>query len=91
MSEHVIKIFGAWCSTETFTINGENASSDDFGDQGDNNPEDAEDYSCGNMAFEPKAPSSEVLEKYKIDELEYWTIANELAEGLSFGGCGWCS
>jgi len=84
-------VFGtSFCYTPIFTINGKDAESDDFGRQGDNAPEDAEPYGCGDMTFSPRAPTDEVLQKYGIDELEYWTIANSLAEGLSFGSCGWC-
>jgi len=87
---HEIKIFDALCSTEVFTINGKRADSNDFGDQGDNDSANAEDYACGDMRFETQPPTADVLEKYEIDELEYWTIANKLAEGLSFGCCHWC-
>ena len=88
---HEIQIYGSLCETATFKINGVDADKHDFGSQGDNGSEYAEDYCCGDMQFEPEAPKAEVLEKYKIDELEYWTIANKLHEGLSFGSCGWCS
>ena len=88
---HEIEFFGSLCSTSKFSINQiEYADKDDFGEQGDTEPHNADDYACGNMTFEPKAPSSEVLSKYGIDELEYWTIANKLQDGLSFGSCGWC-
>ena len=88
---HEIEIFSALCSTKKFKINGINADSCDFGSQGDNDTEDAEAYCCGDMQFKPEAPKAGVLEKYKIDDLEYWTIANKLQEELSFGSCGLCS
>lgn len=86
-----IEIYGSLCATSKFTINGIDGESSDFGDQFDHDQEGAEDYCCGNMAFDPKSPTDEVLKKYSIDELEYWSIANDLSEKLSFGNCGWCS
>lgn len=86
-----IEIYSALCSTSKFKINGIDADSADFGSQYDAGREYAEDYCCGNMTFEPKSPDKEVLEKYKIDELEYWSIASKLESDLSFGSCGWCS
>lgn len=47
-------------------------------------------YGCGDMVFESKASTKEVLQKYKITEKEYQYICQKLIEGLSFGGCGWC-
>ncbi len=85
-----LEIFGALCSTEVFVINGINADSDDFGVQGDNDTENAEDYGCGNMEFERKTETDEVLKKYSITKEEYEKIAEKLEEGLSFGCCGWC-
>ena len=83
--------FGSYlCYTPTFIINGVDADADDFGDKYDHDPENAEDYACGDMRFDMKPPTADVLAKYSIDDLEYWTIANKLAEGLSFGSCGWC-
>ena len=88
---HEIVFGGAMCYTLKFVINGIPADSGDFGEQYDHDQENAEDYCCGDMRFDTKAPTPEILEKYKIDELEYWTIANKLEEGLSFGCCGLCS
>lgn len=85
-----IEVFSAFCETETFTVNGIDGDSSDFGDKFDHDPESAEEYACGDMRFSPIPPTAEVLLKYGIDELEYWTIANSLAERLSFGSCGWC-
>lgn len=87
---HAIAVYSALCATSEFVINGIDADSNDFGYQGDSDRENADDYACGNMRFEPKAPDESVLQKYSIDELEYWTIANKLADSLSFGNCGWC-
>ena len=79
------------CCTHGFNINGVNARSDDFGEQYDESPEEAEDYCCGNMVFKPRTASPDILEKYGITEQEYNEIAKKLEEGLSFGPCGWCS
>lgn len=87
---HTLEFFGALCETAEFKVNGIEASWGDFGSKYDQDPENAEDYGCGDMVFEPCEPKPEVLVKYKIDELEYWSIANALREGLSFGTCGWC-
>jgi hypothetical protein len=82
-----LEIFGALCSTSEFEINGIAADSDDFGDQDDHDQENAEDYACGDMRFERKASTADVLDKYKITEDEYQEIAEKLEDGLSFGWC----
>ena len=85
-----LEIFGALCSTRTFKINDTRADSSDFGDQSDTARDEAEDHACGNMQFEPKDATPEVLEKYGITAAEYLIIAGQLEAGLSFGSCGWC-
>ncbi len=87
---HEITFGTSLCYTPVFVINGIDADSDDFGEKYDHASDNAEDYACGDMRFDMKEPSASVLEKYSIDELEYWTIANKLQDGLSFGACGWC-
>lgn len=83
--------FGKYfCYARTFTVNGIDADTSDFGEQYDRNPEDAEPYGCGNMRFTRIDPKHEVLAKYEISETEYHEIASELEDGLSFGYCGWC-
>ncbi len=86
-----LNFYGSFCATSEFKINGMEAESDDFGNKGDDSPESAEDYSCGNMVFIRNPPNSEVLKKYKITIEEYGEIAEKLKEGLSFGSCGMCS
>ena len=86
-----LEIYGALCSTSVFKINGIDADSDDFGSQGDNDKDGAEDYGCGDMTFERNQPGNAILEKYKITEKEYHQIAQKLEDGLSFGSCGWCA
>ena len=80
----------AFCYTPVFIINDIRADTDDFGEGYDRNPEEAEDYACGDMQFTRKEPTDEVLSKYKITALEYELIAGQLEVGLSFGECGWC-
>jgi hypothetical protein len=78
------------CFTRTFVINGVAADPADFGDQFDHDAEHAEDYGCGDMRFDPKPETSEVLNKYSITVEEYAVVAGKLEEGLSFGACGLC-
>lgn len=78
------------CSLEVFTINGKTAVLDDFGDIYDHDVESADEYECGDMHFDPKTPTKEVLDKYNITEEEYYNICNELEYKLCVGGCGWC-
>lgn len=85
-----LEIYGALCSTSKFVINGVSADSSEFGYQGDEDKEGAEDYACGNMRFTRKDSSEEILTKYHISEEEYADIAEQLEEKLSFGCCGWC-
>jgi len=85
-----LSIYSAFCSTIKFTINGIDAATGDFGEQYDRDSENAYDYACGNMQFTRIAATKEVLEGYCITEDEYSKICDELEEGLSFGGCGWC-
>ena len=80
----------ALCYTPTFRVNGIPADSDDFGEQYDRNPEQAEDYACGDMQFTRIPAKPDILEKYGITKIEYEFIAEKLEIGLSFGCCGWC-
>jgi len=85
-----LEILNAFCATRIFTVNGINAESRDFGNQTDNDSENAEDYGCGNMEFTRIEPTEEILLKYKITKAEYAEICSKLEKGLSFGYCGWC-
>lgn len=78
------------CYTPTFIINGIHAMTGDFGEQYDRDLDNAEPYGCGDMQFTRINPTEEVLKKYRISEDEYFDIARQLEEGLSFGSCGWC-
>ena len=89
--ELIIKPFHALpCELEIFTINDKSADSSDFGDTFDHDIVRAEPYRCGDMYFEPKPPTKEVLDKYNITEQEYYNICNELEDKLCVGSCGWC-
>ena len=89
--ELIIKPFHALpCELEIFTINDKSADSSDFGDTFDHDIVRAEPYICGDMYFEPKPPTKEVLDKYNITEQEYYNICNELEDKLHVGRCGWC-
>ena len=87
---HDITFGKYYCYTPIFVINGVDAIYDDFGIKEDIDSDHDGEYVCGNMHFTPLPPRLDILEKYKIDELEYWTIANKLEDGLSFGTCGLC-
>lgn len=78
------------CKLETFTINGRNADSRDFGDMYDHDEEHIELYVCGDMYFESKNLTKEVLDKYNITEEEYYDICNKLEAKLCIGRCGLC-
>ena len=85
-----LQIYGSLCATKVFKINGVLANTEDFGSQYDNDLGNAKEYGCGDMVFERKPPTNDVLKKYKISDKEYEQIAKKLEDGLSFGNCGWC-
>lgn len=78
------------CELEVFTINGIAANSMDFGNMYDHNEEAKEPYGCGDMYFESKLPTSDVLQRYNITVDEYNTICIDLENKLYVGKCGWC-
>lgn len=86
----VVNIYHSLCATSTFKVNNIHADASDFGYMHDEDPENAEDYGCGNMQFVPKPASVSVLAKYNISLDDYNTICARLKDGLSFGSCGWC-
>ena len=86
-----IEIATSLCWAKVFIINGIDADVDDFGEKYDRgSDDDVEDYACGNMQFTRIQSTKEILEKYKITEIEYSEICYQLEVGLSFGSCGWC-
>ena len=68
-------------------INGITADEEDFVKKYDHDRENAPDYGCGDMRAEIKDPNSDVLDYYKISKDDYYIIANEIAEAVSFGRC----
>lgn len=80
-----------YCATGDFAINRIEADLEDFGDEYDHAPGNAEPYCCGDMRFERKDATQEVLSKYKISEDEYEEICDLLGEGLYVGHCCMCS
>lgn len=84
-----IKAYDAYCQLEKFEINDIAADYKDFGEKYDRSKSTAPDYGCGDMHFESKFPTEDVLKGYGITESEYWEICDEL-DCLSFGRCSWC-
>ena len=90
--KYYIKSMHALCSLDRASrINGHSVDMGDFVVQYDHSPEIAEDYSCGNMQADVIPATQKVLEKYGITLDEYNEVANEIADKVSFGCCGWCS
>lgn len=85
-----MEVNDSYCSLYLFKINGIKADYRDFGDKSDNSADCAEDYGCGDMRFNPKPASQEILDKYKITIEEYNEICDKL-DCLSFGNCGLCT
>ncbi len=88
--EYVADVFGCLCALEKFVVNGVEASENEFVTQGDEGSDYAEDYACGNMQASPIVPEQKTLDKYEITLDEFKVIAEDVAEKLSFGCCGWC-
>lgn len=85
-----MEVYSCLCSLSKFTINGINADYDDFGEKYDHDEDEADEYGCGDMRFDARPPTKEILNTYGITEEEYYEICNDLDEKLSFGYCGWC-
>lgn len=85
-----IRAYYALCELEECTINGVELDYNDFGEKDDIEPDEAEEYGCGNMQFIPyEEVKQETLKKYNITEEEYRKIQDKL-DCLSFGCCSWC-
>ena len=87
----VIETYGALCNLETFTINNVEADEDDFVEKWDTDTDNAQEYGCGSMQAFVLPVTENVLKKYGIMESVYIEIAEDVAEALSFGACGWCT
>lgn len=89
--DYCIMPMDALCSlSPACHINHKPVDEDDFVDRYDHDPDNVEEYGCGNMKADVKPSTPEVLAKYGIDKNEYMIIAFEISEALSFGACGWC-
>ena len=86
-----IKVSKWNCYCPIFTIKGQKADQDDFGEGDDIDFVNKPKYGCGNKVFTPKPVTQKILDKYGIDVDEYNEIASVLEEGLTFGYCGLCS
>ncbi len=85
-----IEAFGSVCELKAFLINGKEADSVAFVDKYDHSPETGDDYGCGDMRADVKAPNTWALERYGITPDEFKTIAEAVAEKVSWGCCGLC-
>ena len=88
--EYKAEVYSALCSLSVFEINGKDADQDDFVNNYDHDQENAEDYACGDMRAEVLEATDSILGKYGITKEEFTTIAEDVAEKVSFGCCGWC-
>lgn len=89
--DYEIKSLGALCSLSGAShINHKRIDEDDFVNKYDHDPDNAQEYGCGNMQADVKESTPDVLAKYGIDEDEYKIISFEISQALSFGPCGWC-
>lgn len=86
-----LEIFDSLCATGFFKINDIQANECDFGVLYDDDPEGADEYSCGDRRFTPHDATDAVLAKYSITSAEYLIVCGQLESGLSFGNCGLCS
>ena len=86
-----LEIFNVLCATENFSINYVEADKDDFGEIKDIDfRKRSSKHGCGNSKFITKEPHPDVLEKYAINQSEYYQVCQELENKLSFGNCNFC-
>lgn len=78
------------CELREFSINGKDASYEDFVRKYDHDEENAPDYGCGDMRCDSKDPTLQVLEKYCITLGDYYEIVERLCDVLDYGHCEWC-
>ena len=83
------EMYKALCALRVFKINDIEADINDFGEQKDLGCKDQNEYECGNMKFIPFEPTLSVMEKYDINEAEYYEVCAKL-DWLSFGCCDLC-
>lgn len=82
---------GGGCEVREFTINGKQASVDDFGYAHDHGGEYKPQYGCADYRFEPnKYPCRKTLEKYGIELIDWFEIQAMLEDELNIGCCEYC-
>jgi len=90
--EYTAKVFPYLCSLRVFIINDIKADQDDFITQRDEGYDIYNNFGgCYNMKAEPKESSQDILNKYNITKDEYYTIAEDISNKLSFGECDYCN
>ena len=89
--EYEVVAYEYICGLRVFTVHGVDANEEDFVEQDDRDPGNAPDRGCGYMQATVIPATEKVLKKYNITLEEYTTIAEDVAEKLSFGRCGKCS
>ena len=89
--EYEAVAFDSLCSLKTFSVNGVEAHVEDFVEQHDYDPEHAYEGGCGNMQADVIPATERVLKEYGITLEEHTTIAEDIAEKLSFGRCDLCN
>lgn len=85
-----LDVYSALCETKIFEINGIKASYKDFGEKYDASGDKTRPHTCGNMIFEPRRPTQQVLDKYGINVGEYTYVCEQLRNMVSFGLCRLC-
>jgi hypothetical protein len=75
------------CRPEVFKINGVNAELEDFGSI---EKEQGGWYSCKNIRFQHKLPTTAVLQKYRISLEQYAEVVRELERRLDLHSCSMC-
>lgn len=84
------------CSLQTFTIGEQSADTSDFGNGGDEGPDEGQEpepYACSHWTWHRTNKSVEMRdarEKYKLSDEDFDKICDELEDILHVGSCGWC-
>jgi len=82
---------GLPCATRKFSINGIDASKDDFGESIDTSAENAPEYGCGHREFIPNDENMEsAMKKYNITASEFYEVQQKLQAELLVGRCALC-
>jgi len=79
------------CALRTFEINGLDADANDFGYSGDDDPENAEEYGCGDHCFHAElSKAASAMKKYDLTLEQFVEVCEKLEDVLRVGVCGWC-